>query len=469
VPDLYELQSQAMARMATILDDPSYGRTPPRPAGDPANHRVFEHERAQPPKMWSTHPSNRAREDHAKARYVAREVDERPAWVVFGDPPALRRRVTTLVFELLEVELDKLQRLDDHEAHALIERRYDRHYLDPRFRGIYLARSCVREAEQVAELFDAEPANHDFGALYPVTLRDELARWKDLMSERVLLEGLRDGRLTTPDGVIRHRGQPIRAREIPRVLTTLGDECDEARRRLAAHDRACRTLHAAAARWLGEDWAHYHLAMVTLLHYADHSEANLRDAHHHLDNVLEIVTADDRVTDDERHRILASASDLHITLRKIHRHIDKVVLPEPVARQLGKASWAQMFDERYTNPAPSLENLHEWLPAVAGWFDVTASALDKLERASLQHLLELEALLEACVREHRHPGPPPEAARTPKKYRVLPPGRERKRQTKLDLWERFYLAQGWGPATLRTVAALAIVLGVIYGSFVTGR
>lgn len=468
VGDLYEVHTSVLARLATILDNPHFARTPPRPSGDPAHHRVFEHERAQPPKMWATHPTNRAREDRAKTPYVARTCDERPAWVVFDEPLELRRRVTRHFFKLLEVPVDEMQTLSDAEHATLIERRYGRRYLDPSYRGAYLGRSCVREARHVTELFDPEPASFEFERLYPPSLREDLVRWKDVELERALLEGVRAGHLSTPDGVIRHRGRPITPRELPLVLAALADECSEARRRLAAHDRACRTLHAAAARWLGEDWARYHHAMVSLLHYADHSEASLRDAQRHLEHVIELVTADDRVTSDETRQVVASALDLHRQLLAIHEQVDLVVVPEPVERLLG-GGWSTLLDERYHNTAPSPDNLGDWLSAASGWFIATASALDKLERACLEHLLELEELLESCVRQQRHPGPAPAPAQGPSEYAVLPPGSERKREVQLDLWHRFYLARGWGPALLRTVAALAVVGGVLLGSAWLGR
>src|SRR5690606_16295038 len=65
VPDLYALQSLVTARMAEVLDDPEHGKAPPVPGSNPHQHRVFEQEIAQAPRMWSTHPSNHDREQNA--------------------------------------------------------------------------------------------------------------------------------------------------------------------------------------------------------------------------------------------------------------------------------------------------------------------------------------------------------------------------------------------------------------------
>jgi Zn-dependent protease with chaperone function len=469
VRDVYELQTRAIERMRAIIDDESYGTSPRIPAGERERHRVFEHERVMPPKMWATHPSNRAREDNAKSRYVACEIDERPAWVLFRDPGATRRKMTAHLLKAMGAELKQLETLDDARGVAVIERRFGRKWFEPRYRGVYLGRSCVREASRVSELFDPNQTSEiDFAKLYPESLRSHLGQWKDSLVERATLEGLRDGRLHSPDGVIRHRGQPIRAREIPAALEQVAADCQRARATLAAHDRACRSVHWAAAREVGEDWAGYYYSLVALLHYADHSEANLRDAQRHLGNVLAVVTADDRVTEAERARVIQSAEDLHWSLRAIHQHAREVVLPEVVAREFGGKSWTELIGDPYPLPPPDANNLGDWLGVIDGWLHAVLDPLDGLERQCLQAMLEVEAEIEACIREGRTLGPAPALAQGPSEYRVLPPGQEREVQTKLPLWERFYVADGLFPSIARTVIALAIVGATLYGGLYVG-
>jgi hypothetical protein len=120
-----------------------------------------------------------------------------------------------------------------------------------------------------------------------------------------------------------------------------------------------------------------------------------------------------------------------------------------------------MFGQPYANPPPNEHNLGEWLGAIDGWLNGTLGALDTLERQTLQCLLELEANLQVWTESGEHPGPAPSIARVPQRYRVLTPGKERELQTKLSLWDRFYLAQGWFPATVRTLIALVIVALVL--------
>ena len=56
--DVFTLHTRVMERMGQILADPEYGKVPPIPEDDPAGHRLFKPELAQPPKMWLTHPLN---------------------------------------------------------------------------------------------------------------------------------------------------------------------------------------------------------------------------------------------------------------------------------------------------------------------------------------------------------------------------------------------------------------------------
>jgi Zn-dependent protease with chaperone function len=68
VPDVFALQTRIIERMAGILNEPKHGASPELPARGRQEHRVFEQQLAEPPRMWSTHPANRDREDNATTR-----------------------------------------------------------------------------------------------------------------------------------------------------------------------------------------------------------------------------------------------------------------------------------------------------------------------------------------------------------------------------------------------------------------
>src|SRR4029453_6685035 len=90
----------------------------------------------------------------------------------------------------------------------------------------------------------------------------------------------------------------------------------------------------------------------------------------------------------------------------------------------------------------------DWLNAIDSWVASAGSALSALRQATLEQLLLAEAQGARVVRDKVAPAAAPEATKVPEKYPVLLPGSERPRKTKLDLWDRFHVADG-------VVAALA--------------
>ncbi len=80
-----------------------------------------------------------------------------------------------------------------------------------------------------------------------------------------------------------------------------------------------------------------------------------------------------------------------------------------------------------------------------------------LRQAALEQLLLAEAQVARFVREKMTPAAAPEATKTPEKYPVLVPGSERPRKNKLDLWDRFHVADG----VVATLARLTVACGII--------
>lgn len=62
-----------------------------------------------------------------------------------------------------------------------------------------------------------------------------------------------------------------------------------------------------AARRSGAGWENLLEGQVTLLHYCEHVEADLRDGYGLFLNTLHVVTADKRVSDKELRRLLGTA------------------------------------------------------------------------------------------------------------------------------------------------------------------
>jgi len=464
VEDLFALQTRFLERIREIFDDEEMGRTPRRPDSDRAAHRVFEDQLAQPPRMWSTHPPNREREENAKARYLPSTLDERSSWSLFADPEALRRRLTShLLGQMAEAEgreVPEIEPLD--ESLARVDSGLDKPFLDRRYRGAYLGRSVVRATEDADGLCDPLPEGEPavraaLDGLYPEALADELEALRQLEQEAALLGALKDGILDAPGGVIRHRGQEIPRRQLDEVIAGVEAERDSARVVVDARDRACRAAHRAAARALGRGWEAYHAGLVALLHYASHSEADLEDAAGWLHNHYQVVIADGRVTRAERRRLLDACRVVYLLLEGLWRARGDVRLPDAVAKELEIDGWSAALPKEFGFGVPTEHNLGDWLAAVQSWIGAFGGPLQALDDVALEQLLATEDHLALCFRDGVDPGDAPAPATVPEAYWTRPVGSERERQKRLGLWDRFVLAEGWGPGALRLLVALAVL------------
>ncbi|HEY5809508.1 MAG TPA: M48 family metallopeptidase, partial [Povalibacter sp.] len=461
VSDLFAVQTHITTKLREVLDDPHYGACQPLPAERPGEHRVFKTSLAQPPRMWSTHPANSERENNAKRTYIAATIDERSAWELFGDVPELKQQMSVHVFRSVEeaepVPLDK--------SLAKLDEQYGKAYYDRAYRGAYLGRALTRHARGVADLYGA-PLTGDYitaelDAIYPQTLVQDLQRLRSLEEEKQTLRGLQEGFLTAAGGVIRHRGKELKRADLKQVLAELEQELGHARTAVLDHDRRCRSVHLAAATQLGNGWDAYLKGLLAVLHYTEHAEANLQDAHGVLCNVVSIVTADGRVSDKERKRLLQACGEVHNALRHIYEDEGKhIVLDRTLRRRLKMESWQEALGN-FNLPLADSNNIGEWLKAIDSWVGAAASSLASLRQVALEQLLLVEAQVARFTREKMTPAAAPEATVVPSQYPVLLPGNERPRQKKLDLWDRFHVADGLAPTLARLAVAGAIIAAVV--------
>jgi Zn-dependent protease with chaperone function len=458
VADLFAVQIRIIERMREILNQPHYGGVPPLPDSGRDAHRVFHTALAQPPRMWLTHPPSSDRESNAKRHYIGAPLDERSGWELFNDAPALRARMSAHVQrsapESVAVPLaDSLDGLDRQYADAFLDRRY---------RGTYLSRSIVRGVCTVDELYGVAPANlaAALDSLYPESLAGEMEQLTELLEEKAALQALRDQVAVAPGGIIRHRGSEIPRAQLPRVITELEAEITQVRAKIEAHDQLCRTAHLAAAKVLGKGWDHYLRGLAGALHYADHSEANLRDAQGLVSNVYSVVTADGRVSGRELTRLVVACEHLHGVLHGLYQQAAAVILDRTLLRRLEAQNWVGALGE-LSLPAPDKENIGNWLGVIDSWIGAAGGALGALRRAALEQLLLTETQVAKFARDGVAVADAPPASTLPAQYLTLLPGTERQRQTRLDWWDRFQTATGLLPAIARLVVAGGIVGTVI--------
>lgn len=475
VPDLFSLQGRIVERMSVIVGEPGHGASPTLPNSGREQHRVFQQELAEPPRMWSTHPANRDREDNAKRVYVPVELDARPAWALFREPEQLRQRVTAHLFKQSDAYA-KAVPISAEAALEAVDRRYSRPFLDPRYRGVYLGRSVVLPHKKLDDVYgDVVLPEHvaaQLRGLYPEPLAADVRDLRLRAEEHDNLQALHEGFLEAPGGVIRHRGQVVQRRALAGVLAQVKSEVESVRARVQGHDRLCRAAHRSAARALGQGWEQQLYGLSALLHYAGHARANLIDARGHMANVFAVVTADGRVSSAERERLLKACSELYHALWPVFHHAPQLVLSPVVLERMVEAiadegdddkpqDWAGFLPKNFQVPAPDTNNLANWLQVIDSWIDGVLGALGLLERVSLELLLHAEAHVAHSFLNGVDPGAAPPTPRAPEKYSTLTPGQERERQKRLDWWDRFQTADGVVPTLARLVVAGGILAGVL--------
>mgnify|MGYP000241637027 CR=1 FL=1 len=458
--DLFAVQTRIIERVAQILGDASYGQVPQLAAAKPEARRIFKSSFAQPPQMWSTHPASADREANAKRRYLAAPHDARSAWVLFDNVDVVKKKVVAPLIGKTEAKPASAE-----DTFRALEQRYARLQYEPRYRGAYLGRPLTRHVARANELYEQTPArafiHKGLGAVYTPQLADDFARLRELSEERVTLEALRDKVYRAAGGRIVHRGREISRRDLPRAIREVGQEEEQVRQRIVAHDRQCRSAHLAAAGLLGGGWKEYLVGLIETLHYAEHTLADLQDAHGLLNNVFAVVTADGKVSQGEIKRLIATGNMLHAVLARVHEQKTSLQLDQTLCARLGAANWPAMLEE-FKLPPANKDNINDWLRVIDGWVNSASAALAALVGATLEQLLASEDEVARHVRERSTPPPACAPSRPPASYPALLPGQERKRQTRLGLWDRFQTADGFVPAFARLLVAGAIV-GVVLG------
>lgn len=456
VADLFAVQARVIERMREVLADPGYGASPDRPAERDGAHRVFRAEIAQPPQMWSTHPSNEAREANVKRTYIACGIDDRPAIVLFRDAAALKSRITRGLHRGEQVPPvpieDSLRRLDAE---------YERPSMSRRYRGAYLGRSIVRRASRTSELYAAASEIGDplvaIDALYSEADGERIESLREMEQQRALLQAIVEGDLQATGGMVQWRGTQVSRKALPAVLAELDAEIAPLREAVDAHDRRCRGAHLAAAERLGPAWADLLRGQLKALHYAEHAIADIHDAKGLFHNTYEVVTADRKVSESELRRLVAACNQLHTAMENAHQAGAGVVLDSRLAAELDVPPGTVLFKEGFGMSRASQENINTWLNVCDGWLQTVLGPLAALRHAALESLLKTEDDVARRLREGDADPPPMDRTQVPEGYIVQLPGQGRKLQKTLGWWDRFQTADGWIPGTARVAVAGGIV------------
>lgn len=458
--DVFAVQTHVLQRMADILDDTSYGSVPPLPQEQPEQHRIFKAELAQPPRMWLTHPLNHEREANAKRIYVSAQIDQASAWSLFDEPLKLREQMSATLLDEAEKEPAPLE-----ESLRKLGKIYRREHYKQRYCGIYFGRPLTRHAAKIEQLRDPSRAApvEELAQMYPPALKDLVQRRRALEGETGQLQALIAGVLTARDGVVRLRGEEYKLSQLPAALERVKAELEEVHAELRQHDLQCRSWHQAAASQLGGGWREYLDGLLSLIHFAEHSEADMIDALGLLRNTIAIVTATGKTKSDDVAQVVIEANHLQALMDRIHQSRATLVIDEKLKERLElSGEWGDMLGE-FKLPLASRENINDWMGVIDGWVQQFSNSLSSLRGAALEQLLVTEALVAKHARAQTPVQPAPEASRAPSSYALLLPGDERGRRTRLGWWARFQRADGVLPGLARLAVAggiVAVVLGL---------
>lgn len=476
VADLYTIQERCLAGLRAMWNDPGLGGVPPRPADDAPAHRVFDHSIAEAPRMWASHPPSRDREENAKRRYVASVLDPRPTWALFADPGVTRREMTARLYRQNMKEATTHPVAPEAASIERLAERFSSPAWEPRYRGVHVGRSIVRNAVAPAALYDpvlpgeSAAITAALDALYPETLVERLAALRDAEGQLAQLEALHAGVLEAPGGIIRWRGREAPRGEVGRLVAEAMAERDTLRAAMAAHDRAARSAHRAAARAVGGGWEEHLVGVVALVHYFENLDAEIADYDSALSDLFRQVTADSNVSSEELDGLVHAADCVHTIVGRVYRQAGELTLPAPMSERLEGKSWKDALGEEFALVTPTRERLTgNYLPALGTWVGSARRCLQAAAHAGVEALLAGEDHVARSFRAGTEPGAAPGPGRVPSSYPTVLVGAERKPKVQLGWWDRFQLAEGWGAGTARlgvatVVLAPAFVLTEVSGS-----
>lgn len=464
VPDLLAIQTRIMQRHREVYDQPDFGASPVRPEHDAAASRVFRPGLGEAPRMWSTHPPNHEREANCKAQYIPSTLDPRSAWELFDHPEQLRADVTAAFVARVRDPraTTPLTPGTTDELLEEVDRFYGRPHLQRCYQGLYTVGTLTRMRRSAGELVAPCAATGDalrdaLRRLYPDTLVQTIDTMEEFGSEKSSLEALKDGFLEAPGGLIVHRGRQLRRRELPATIAEVTSEWELLRETVLVEFMKARGVHLAIAREVRPDAEAYLTGLLELLRYAEHARAEVDDAMSHFDHVMHIVLADGHVSKAEMRRLCGAGEILADVVARLYRERLEVEVPHPVLTLMKLESWAGAMPEHLGLYAPDQAALADnWIPAAHSWADMLSGLFGSLALRTLDSLLETEAYLADCLRTGSPCDEPPPPARTPAHAAPFAFGSELPRQKRLDLWDRFQVADGPFASAMRLGVASAV-------------
>lgn len=343
-------------------------------------------------------------------------------------------------------------------------------FLDASYHGDYLDRSVVRHAKTVKELYEnyAPLPSEPLKKIYPAELDAELEALRELKRESAMLKSVRDGAISAGVAGIQFRGRHLHRKDVAKAIAEVDGQLIAVEQKIQAHDRLCRSAHMALAHQYGLGWDVYLKSLLGLMHYADHTGADLSDAQATTSNLLRILTTHGKTSKEALQRLSSSCRELFACVKAAYESSAHVDPGSAVLVRVGVESWSRHFGECKL-AAPGDESFKEWLHSADTWINAALSNFRALYEAALSELLKAEAMLASMENTAGSaPDVAPPAVVYPSSYPLLTPGSERPRQYDPDWWTRLQRVD-IKPATAGILLAIILMAGALLFFGVLGR
>ena len=473
--DFFAIQTAIMSHLRHMLGQPQFGIAPAAPADvTPGAHRLFNRGFAEPSKMWATHPHNHEREDNAKRIYLPAPLPVESAWSVFAGVDTLKTAVSK---NMLAATTEERIFCETDETLNALDQEFQREHLQPKYHGIFLNRSPVRHVRSVDALYgnlncslSIIAALAIFDSLYPATLAEQILCRQALLEESAMLKSIEEGTAQASNKTLTFRGRDLKKSDVSKAISEVQQELAAINMRIESHDKNCRTTCRLLARHVGHGWEDYLVGLLSVIHYIEHSAADLSDAHQAFAITVAQETVGVKTSKDGFKRVMAAASKFFAPLQLFFDQRNDLRLDAPLLKKLGMESWAANLGE-FGLLAPSNENINPWLAAADNWANFAVRQSNLLRQCALDELLLAEALVAAMARVANSAAiatsnpaaitDAPTASTVPASITTLLPGQERDVSKRRSWWEKFQLADGLFPTIARAVVAAGIVGAVV--------
>jgi hypothetical protein len=208
--------------------------------------------------------------------------------------------------------------------------------------------------------------------------------------------------------------------------------------------------------------ANYLKSLCKLVHYSEHSIADINDAAAKYHNVVQMALADGNVSSSELTEIINAGYDYFKSIRLAFEESKNIVVGHELMENSKNQNYADFFEEFNLEP-PNENNINEWSKVIDGWSNVALTGLSFLRNSSLEKLL----INEHEVRKSFINNTPILKEdfydiKVSNEYHILTPGSERPRQNKMKLWDRFMSGEGLFGATAKFMVSIILIGGALF-------